>query len=84
VFNSSDVPKTQESSASSLQSGLISVVLKGDDTYFRLSRASQFRMELDDVVCISIYVYIYVGFPYTCNTIHVFTHASAASACMKQ
>ena len=50
VFDSPDGTKSEVSSASSLQSGLISVVLKGDDTYFLLSRASQFRMELDDVV----------------------------------
>jgi len=49
-FDSSIGPNTEESSASSLQSGLISVVLKGDDNYFKLIRASQFRMELDDVV----------------------------------
>ena len=42
--------ETLPSKASSLHSGLISVVLKGDDTYFALPRASQFYLMLNDVV----------------------------------
>lgn len=39
-----------DSSSNSLQSGLISVVLKGADTYFELPRAKNFFLELEDVV----------------------------------
>ena len=41
-----------DSSSNSLQSGLISVVLKGADTFFELPRAKNFFLELEDVVSI--------------------------------
>ena len=42
-----------QSNANSLQSGLISVVLKGNDNFFELPRAKDFYLELEDVAAAS-------------------------------
>jgi len=49
VLNGTEI---MQSNANSLQSGLISLVLKGDDTYFGLPRAKDFYLELEDVVSV--------------------------------
>jgi hypothetical protein len=45
---------TAHTSAQSLQSGLVSVVLKGADSFFELPRAKNFYLELEDVVSLHI------------------------------
>jgi len=52
--------KSVQTTSNSLQSGLISVVLKGFDTFFGLPRAENFFLELEDVVCMYVFIYLYV------------------------
>jgi len=52
--------KSVQTTSNSLQSGLISVVLKGFDTFFELPRAENFFLELEDVVCMYVLIYLYV------------------------
>jgi len=52
--------KSVQTTSNSLLSGLISVVLKGVDAFFMLPGARKFSLELEDVVCIYVFIYLYV------------------------
>lgn len=54
------VGESVQTASNSLQSGLISVVLKGFDAFFELPRAKNFFLELEDVVCMYVFIYLYV------------------------